>query len=155
LDGRRTAYVDGLTLLSRRELSEAQLRQRLARRGFASDDIDEAIDRLKRERAIDDRRVAGVIARTETSVKRRGRLRVSQKLAQAGIDRSTARHVVDETFRDLDEDTLLGSALARRLPGGDAIADDDEMQRLYRYLVRQGFDSDKVLRLLRTRRRAG
>lgn len=154
MDGRRTAYVDGLTLLSRRELSEAQVRQRLARRGFAADDIDEAIERLKRERALDDRRVAGAIARTEISAKRRGRLRVNQKLAQAGIDRSTARDAVDETFADVDEDALLASALARRLPDGDVIADEDAMQRLYRYLVRQGFDPDKVLRTLRARRHA-
>ena len=95
MEGRRTAYIDALTLLSRRELSEAQVRQRLARRGFAPEEIDRAVARLKKERAIDDRRVAGAIARTETSTKRRGPSRVRQKLAQAGIDRSIAREAVN------------------------------------------------------------
>ena len=84
---RDSARVAALKMLARRELSEAQIRQRLQRRGHALDEIDSAIERLKSERAIDDARVAGAIARTETSLKRRGRLRVAQELARAGIAR--------------------------------------------------------------------
>ena len=70
------AYIDGLKMLSRRELSEAQVRQRLARKDHPADDIDAAITRLREERAIDDVRVAETIARTETSIHRRGKIRV-------------------------------------------------------------------------------
>ena len=55
-DGGERAYVAGLTLLARRELAEAQLRTRLARRKFDEEDIDAAVARLRRERAVDDRR---------------------------------------------------------------------------------------------------
>ena len=71
-----TAYLDALKMLARRELSEAQIRQRLQRREHDPDAIDAAVHRLREERAIDDARVAGSIARTETAIKRRGRLRV-------------------------------------------------------------------------------
>ena len=50
------AYIVGLTLLSRRELAEAQLRTRLLKRKFDQDDIDAAVARLRNERALDDRR---------------------------------------------------------------------------------------------------
>ena len=69
-------YLDGLKMLARRELSEAQVRARLARKQYDADAIDEAVARLRDERAIDDARVAEAIARTETSVRRRGKLRV-------------------------------------------------------------------------------
>src|SRR5439155_10378092 len=62
------AYVAGLTLLARRELAEHQLRERLARRKFEPDEIDAAVTRLRRERAIDDRRTALACARTEMRV---------------------------------------------------------------------------------------
>jgi len=52
------AYLDALRMLARRELSEAQIRQRLARREHEPDLIDEAAARLKEERALDDVRVA-------------------------------------------------------------------------------------------------
>jgi regulatory protein len=142
------AYVTGLRLLGRRELSEAQLRQRLARRGHSDSDIDDAIARLKAERAVDDERVAAAIARTETAVKRRGKLRVKRQIASAGIASSTAKRALDETFADIDEDALLEGALARRLRGRDTVT-RLELQRLYRYLIGQGFEPDRVSQRLR------
>jgi regulatory protein len=146
-----SAYVDGLKMLARRELSEAQVRQRLARRGHDEDAIDQAVARLKSERAIDDARVAAAIARTEASIKRRGKLRVSRQIESAGIARAVARQAVDDVFEDLDPGALIEASLARRLRGDRPIADDREFQRLYRYLVGQGFGADEVLRLLRSR----
>jgi regulatory protein len=145
------AYVDALTMLARRELSEAQIRQRLARRGHPEQSIETAVERLKAERAIDDVRVAGAIARTETHVRRRGRLRVVRQIEAAGIARAIARQVTDELFQDIDSDALLAAALEKRLHGRDTINERDA-QRLYRYLLAQGFDSDRVLAALRSRR---
>ena len=149
-----SARVAALKMLARRELSESQIRQRLVRRGHETADIEEAIVRLKNDRAIDDARVAGAIARTETSVKRHGRLRVAQQMARAGIAKSTARAAITETFDSLDDDALLQQALNRRLKNERPIADQREFQRLYRYLIAQGFESDKVLEALTARRRS-
>jgi regulatory protein len=146
------AYLDALRMLARRELSEAQVRQRLGRREHAPDVIDEAIVRLLEERAIDDRRVAEAIARTETSLRKRGKLRVKRKIESAGISSSVAKQAIDETFADVDADALLDAALARRLRHGKVIADERELNRLYRYLIGQGFESDRVVAALRKRR---
>jgi regulatory protein len=146
-------YVDGLKMLARRELSEAQVRQRLLRRGHDEAAVDAAVVRLKAERAIDDARVAEAIARTETAVKHRGKIRVKRQIENAGIAADTARHVVDDLFGDLDDEGLLEASLARRLRAGTSIEDDAAFQRLYRYLVVQGFESDRVLKALNARRR--
>jgi regulatory protein len=147
------AYVDGLKLAAGRELSEAQIRQRLVRKGHAQPEIDAAIERLKDERAIDDVRVAETIARTETLTRRRGKLRVRMQIERAGISSATARKAVDDVFGELDADALLEAALTRRLLGRDRIEDDKEFQRLYRYLLNQGFDGDRVMHALQARRK--
>jgi len=149
------AYLAGLQLLARRELSERQVRQRLARRGYEEPDIEEAVTRLRDERALDDARVALAIARTETHVRGRGRLRVKRQIEAAGIAPAIAQQAMDAVFEDVDAEALLQAALDRRLRGRDRIADDREFQRLYRYLVAQGFDADRVVALLRSRRRSG
>jgi regulatory protein len=148
----RSAYIEGLKMLARRELSEAQVRQRLARKGHEADAIDEAVVRLLAERAIDDRRVAEVIARTQTAVRRRGKLWVRRQIESAGITGPTARRAVDEVFEGLDADALVQASLAKRLHGRETIADDAEFRRLYRYLIGQGFESDQVLRALTARK---
>lgn len=135
-------------MLARRELSEAQVRQRLVRKGHEERDIDEAIARLREERAIDDARVAEAIARTETTVKRRGKLRVRMQIQRAGIGNEVAKRAVDEVFDSIDDDALLEASLRKRLRNRDTIADDREFQRLYRYLAGQGFETDKIVRTL-------
>jgi len=139
-------------MLARRELSEAQVRQRLARRSHDADQIEEAVARLKQEGAIDDRRVADAIARSETSFRKRGPLRVKRKIQSAGISSSVAKDAIEGTFDTIDADALLDAALAKRLRHGKTIADDREFNRLYRYLVSQGFEPDRVLARLRRER---
>ncbi|HWV95352.1 MAG TPA: regulatory protein RecX [Vicinamibacterales bacterium] len=143
-------YLTALKMLVRRELSEAQLRQRLLRRQHDPDAIEAALTRLTSERNLDDERVAGAIARSETNLKKRGRFRVTRQIEAAGIASSIAKRVVDETFAAIDGDALLTQALARRLRGRTRIEGDREFQRLYRYLVTQGFEPDRVMALLRT-----
>jgi regulatory protein len=139
----------GLKMLARRELSESQVRQRLARREYEPDAIDAAIERLKDNRSLNDERVAGAIARMEAGIRKRGRLRVKRQIEAAGIASSIAQRAVDEVFQDVDPDALLAAALDKRLHGRDRIADQREFARLYRYLVGQGFESDRVLSALR------
>src|SRR5438105_9911647 len=110
-----SAYLDGLKMLARRELSEAQLRQRLKRKGHDPDAIDAAVARLREERALDDARVAEAIARTETSLRRRGRLRVRMQIERAGIAKAVARKAIDGVFDAIDDDALIEASLAKRL----------------------------------------
>jgi regulatory protein len=147
------AYLDGLKMLARRELSESQIRQRLARKGHSESDIDEAVERLRGERAIDDARVAEAIARTETSIRRRGKLRVRMQIQRAGIDQDLAKRAVDDVFSEIDDEELIEAALRKRLRHRETIANAREFQRLYRYLIGQGFESDRVMRTLSARRR--
>jgi regulatory protein len=147
-----SAYIDGLKMLARRELSEAQVRRRLARKEHAPEAIDEAVVRLLGERAIDDTRVAEAIARTETTVHRRGKERVRLQIERAGIAKSVARRAVDEVFGDIDPGAHLEAALKKRLRGRAAITDDREFARLFRYLLGQGFDTDQVMKALTARR---
>jgi regulatory protein len=147
------AYLDGLKMLARRELSEAQVRQRLARHEHSADEIEAAIARLRDERAIDDARTAEAIARTETSLHRRGKARVRTQIERAGIATAVARDAIDRVFSEIDDEALMEAALSSRLRGRATIRDDRERARLYRYLVAQGFEPDGVLRRLDRLRR--
>ena len=144
-------YVVALRWLARRELSVAQVRQRLQERGFGHDQIDTTIDRLRVDRALDDRRAAVAHARTAVSVRLRGRSRIRRTLEALGIDREDACAAVDEVFSDVDETTLLEQALARRLRG--PVQDPAHFRQLYQYLLRQGFEPGIAVATLKARAR--
>ena len=145
------AYVTALKMLARRELSEAQVRTRLARREFESGAIDEAVARLQAARALDDRRTALACARTEAHVKRHGRLRALRTVEALGIDRGVARTAVAEVFDEVDEDALIAQALERKLRHGAAIEEAEVARRVHRYLLAQGFDAGRVHAAIRNR----
>ena len=147
-----SAYIDGLKMLGRRELSEKQVRQRLARKEYQPDEIDDAVARLREERAINDARVAEAIARTETGIRKRGKGRVRMQLERAGISKDTAEQAMDAVFEGIDDEALIDASLRKRLRGRESIADDREFQRLFRFLIGQGFESDRVMKTLKAYR---
>jgi regulatory protein len=148
------ALTTALTWLSRRELSTAQLRDRLARRRFPADEIERVIARLTADRTLDDRRVALASARTDATVRRRGRRRILHRLQQLGIARETAADAVDAVFDEIDEQALLDQAVARSLRGSPPQSlDAAAVARIVRRLVAQGFDAGAVYARLRRRPR--
>ena len=144
------AYIVALTLLSARELSEAQLRTRLKRRQIDDDDIEAAVSRLKADGTLNDRRVALALARMESAIKHRGQSRVIQKVRQAGINSETAEDAVREVFEEVDESALLDRALERRLRGkAPKELDDKGRARVVRGLVAQGFRLEAILKRMK------
>ncbi len=134
-------------------MSSQQLRDRLARRKFALEEIDAVIRRLTRDGTLDDRRVALASARLEAGIRRRGRRRVLQQVQQLGISAMTAKAAVDEVFSELDESALLERAIERRLKGADPRSLDRKgMARIVRGLVGQGFEPGQVYSRLRKKR---
>ena len=143
------AHTEGLKLLAGRELSVEGLRARLEDRGYAPDDIDQAIGRLLDSGALDDGRVARAFARTAATVKRRGRLRVMRELLQMGIPSEVAAEALGEVYGDLDERALIDEALRRKLRGRTRLTDQHESARVYQFLMRQGFSPAGVAAALR------
>jgi regulatory protein len=154
-DSDNAAYVLALRWLSARELSEGQVRERLVRRGYTSKAVDPAVQRLTRQRTLDDHRCATAVARTEARIRRRGPRRIIGRLLAMKIDRDLAKEVVAELFGGDDgEQDLLEQTLDRRLRGNHArLHDPNERRKLLGYLVRQGFSASAASGLIRKRSR--
>jgi len=150
----RAAFAAGLRMLAGRDLSEAQLRERLERKGFPPGAVGAALARLTQEGAIDDRRTAVSRARTELFVRGRGRSRVLQQLRSIGVAPETAEEALADAIGEVEETTLVERALDRRSRGRAVrIADQAEFGRLYRYLAGQGFSASAIMPVLRARSR--
>ena len=153
-DSPKAAYFRAVRWLTARELSEAQVRDRLEERGYTTAAILPAIQRLKNERTLDDLRAATAVARTEAKVRRHGPRRVMGKLIAMRIDRDMAREVVRDLFGESGEEELLEAALDRRLRGKpERLKDPAERRKILSYLVRQGFSASAAADLMRKKSR--
>jgi regulatory protein len=131
-----------LVFLGYRPRSEREVRDRLRRGGFDQAAIDHAIARLHDWRYLDDEDFARRWVENRATHRPRGKRLLQQELRHKGIDRETAREVIDAA--DLDETADAEAIARRRLP---AYAGDDPAairRRLSAYLARRGYGYDVI-----------
>jgi regulatory protein len=133
------AFETALRLLSRRAHSEAELRQKLVRRGCPEDEVERAVVRARGLGGLDDAAFAGALARERSRT--RGPALIARELAARGVERSLVREALGALAR---EDVL---AAARRLAARAGEAGTDRRLVAAR-LQRRGFPTDVIREVL-------
>jgi regulatory protein len=134
-DVRHQAHEAALRLLAYRPRSEAEIRQRLARRGLPPQVVQETIARLRDQGLLSDAAFARFWVETRDQTSPRGRRLLWQELSAKGIERETIRQAIAPVA---EEDAALRAAQkkARHLQGQDYPV---FRRRLGDFLLRRGF----------------
>lgn len=139
------AWSYALTLLTRRAHTEAEVRERLARKGAASEVVDEVVVQLERYGLIDDEAFAEAFVRSHSP--RKGSLALRRDMRSKGVP----EEVVEGIIESLGETSQLESArklLERngwRFRGADTRRN---RSRAFAFLARRGFPAAMVMEAL-------
>lgn len=123
-----------LKILSIGDYSESVLRDKLKRKGFDSDDVDQALAFLKETHIVDDRRYAENYIELKSSVY--GGYRMRQHLVKKGIGKELLDELLDEQDKSLEYEAAR-SFLKKKI-SGISIAEIDK-KKLLGALARKGF----------------
>ena len=146
----RSAYEDGLRRLARRDHSEAELRQALLRKGFAAEEVQLALDRLVRNRHLDDVAFAERFARSRLASQARGRNHVRVALASRGVEPAIADQALAEALRDVSEAEMLDQLAKKYWAQRKREEPRQRLRKLWNFLLRRGYPPEIVSRRLRT-----
>ena len=141
---RPIAMGRALNLLGYRARSEAEIRDRLRRYGYAQETIEGVVLRLRELDYLDDAEFARSKAREKG--RRYGPRRVSAELKKSGVAEALAREVVEEEFAGRSEVREARSAAAQRYNGRGT---DAEARRVYGFLVRRGYSAEVCAQVAR------
>ena len=147
-----TALQYAVRLLSARPYSEKKLRDKLTGRGYDRSDIEYALQRLRGERLIDDRRFAEEFVRARLSLRPRAAAVLARELRQRGIAAGLAKSVAEE-LAPRDSDAELARELVRRKQSAyKNLEPETRYRRLSSLLARRGFSYDTIRSVLREER---
>jgi len=139
-----TAYRRAIVRLARRDHSVAELRRALVERGHEPAEIDAAIERLRRERYLDDAGYAERFARSRLTHYGLGRTRIRQALFQRGVARGETEAGLDAALRELDEGALVEKLARRYWKQHVRVEPERRLPRLWAFLLRRGFPAPLV-----------
>jgi len=141
---RPVAMGRALNLLGYRARSEAEIRDRLGRYGYAGETIEAVVGRLGELGYVDDAEFARLKAREKA--RKYGPRRVSVELRKSGVGEKLAQEVTEEEFAGRSEVGEARSAAARRYNGRGS---DAEARRVYGFLVRRGYSAEVCAQVAR------
>jgi regulatory protein len=138
--------------LSRRAQSTAELRAKLRLRAAEESSIEEVIARLKEYGYLDDRRFAESFATARLENERFGKARTLNDLRARRVAGPVANAAVDETYRETDELKLIEEYIRKKYRSANRetlFQEDKDLAAAYRRLLRAGFRSGSVVRVLK------
>ena len=129
-------------LLGYRPRSEAELRERLLRRGFEKATIDSVMGKLKEQNLVDDTAFAEFWKENRQSFRPRSQRMTRLELRRKGVDSGVIDRIVAE-IDDGDSAYRAAQPKARQMKAADY---DVFRRRLGEYLRRRGFDYEVIKR---------
>ncbi len=146
-----SAYEYALNLLSARAYTARNIRRKLERKGFAGDDVGDAVARLEGAGLIDDAKFAAEFARQRLTTGGSSVRRVKQDLARMGISAGEIQTAVGGVLENesVDELRSIGEAARKKLVSMGGLADEVKRRRLFAFLARRGFEISDIQRVMR------
>lgn len=141
----KRAKKRAMHLLEKMDRTEHQLRDKLSKNEYPKECIDIAVEYVKSYNYIDDDRYAHNFVRL--SQERLSRQQIFQKLMQRGIRKDLINSALDDEYES-DEDEMIRKLLEKRHFKGQ-LSEDKEFQRIYNYILRRGYSSNKILKEMR------
>ena len=136
---KKKAKEYAFTLLSYRDRSCREVRDRLHEKGYDSEIIEGVIRSLKQSRFLDDERFALVWGRDRLMKKPMGAKLLSQELKKKGIDTEIIEQTIDNLYGEVSEEECALKALESRKKRYEDVRSEKSKRQMSDFLLRRGF----------------
>lgn len=135
--------------LSRRDHSSFELRQKVEKKGYSKNDIEQVVQNLADKGYLDDESFTAKFIEEKTELNQWGPKKIKSHLYKKGIDRKIIEKVLPKKTDDLQQQQICVDLVMKRkrhfLREEDAYK---QKQKIYRYLAGRGFSGSVIKKSL-------
>jgi regulatory protein len=142
-------YDSAIKILMRRARSVSEMKKALGRRCEDEKLVRAVVDRLKREKLLDDARYARQFTRHRTEGRKQGQFRIARELRARGVPDQHIAAAIEDAAKESDPGALIRQRIERKLRLWRGEIDEKKSASLCRSLLAAGFPSDLIRRELR------
>lgn len=142
------AYDAAVRYLAGRPHTVAEIHRHLRSKRFDAGAIDQAIDRLRAQRYVDDEAFARWWLEQRERFKPRGDRALRTELMQKGVARDVIETILGERAPDADVE-LAKRALSRPLTRWTTLPPQERKRKIHAYLAARGFDYGTIEEVMR------
>lgn len=139
----------GLKLLGYKARSEYEIKEKMLKKGYSQNSINEAIKYLKELKYIDDEEYAKSYIKDRVNTKKLGYNRIKSELYNRRIDSIILENTMNETYNSEDEYDRALELAERKM---NTSYRNDDTQAAYRklggFLQRKGYSMDTIIKVL-------
>lgn len=138
------ALNQALKFLERRDHFSFEIEQKLRQKGFSDEEISTTIEKLRSYGYLNDEKFCENFVE---SIRQKpiGKKLIKNKLLQKNISEEIITKILDT----IEEEELVKTAIKKRIQQKGLPKDLKDLEKLYKYLIRQGFQSETVVDALR------
>jgi regulatory protein len=146
-DERHQAYLEAIRYIGRRPRALKEVKLHLKSKGYEPERIEETVERLQKERYLNDEAFAKLWTEHRIVSQRKGRRWVEMELSQKGVDDGD----IAAALGDIDPDEEYAGAKETgtkkwRITGGEPL---ERKRKVMTFLLRRGYSNELVNRVVR------
>lgn len=123
-------------LLGMRSHSREEIKRKLLKKGYALDDIEAVVEKLKSQGLLDDRIFGTELIKSRSRRKPLGKLKMRAELSKKGVSDS----IISELLQEYDSLTLCQQAAEIKIRSLHGTSEEARLKKLETFLHNRGFE---------------
>lgn len=138
-----SAFDVAANYIAFKDRTEKEVYNKLKEKGYCSQEIDDAIQKLLEYGYINDERYA--LSYIKSNIGQKGARRIVMELVQKGIDKDVVGEAVASL--EIDECSAIEAIIEKRYRNCD-FSNESETRKVYSYFARRGFKFENINRVV-------
>lgn len=135
-------------ILSRRDHSRKELKDKAYKKGYSGSFIDEILDEFEQKEYINDHKFAEKYAADKFEFNDWGPYKIRTQLFKKGISKAVTERVINNTFGDQAIKESMLTLITKRKKRYLREPEEKRRKKVFDYLMRKGYDSANILKHL-------